>query len=332
MNINTKKVFLSIFIVVLLLNLPSFVAEKSLIKNNSRVSLDNTPSNADISLDDHDTGSKMILSEDIVISNCLVNGTILIESDAYVVFENVTFLLRHFPTIKNNRFLFESFMEIHDSAKVIIRNSFFNVVDYDANMTLYDNAQLIIENTNSSSSEKFYLFLFNSSNLTIRQSDMYSLIYLRDFSSAYIEDLTGSVEIAAVDNSQIGLTGFINLPFGSIYLCNYTTLRSTNANVTGYSFSVMAYGMTQIFVNNSSINDMSASLQDSIYIYNSTISYLRSSGLSSVYIKNSDIFSYQSEGNAVFSIENSSIDSIFLDWDYRPHENFDRSPVGEIVN
>ena len=258
-------------------------------------------------------GQKIVIYDDVVIENSFINGSIVIEGDAEVFFDNVTIVLRMFyrPSQKYHDDFVGS-IEIHDSATVMIRNSKFIVQTYGPyGICLYDYSHLsIIGCKNDNLSYPVSIQSYDYSMVEIRESTGLYEVDAYDDSCVEVSEIPsgGTIDVDLYNSSNGDMFGKINgstswglYDYSFLYmsfadagssgvdLYNYSTLTMIRSNIYGvyanqysgidlfdsYVFAMNAYDYASLDFENSTVDFLYICDRVSMYVNQGTISYLQ---------------------------------------------------------
>jgi len=274
--------------------------------------------------------NRLVIDENVVIKNTEINGTIIIEKNSSVLFENVTI---YGDIYMYARYSISPFLTIKDSSNVVMRKVTFVIKQRGAFIGLYNSSTLTIDYAYSilegvgvvltqssylnisNSACKFYVSGFNNSNIFVKNSTAMSIFACFNFCNIHI-----------TSNIQSQMT---------VYLFNNATAIIEDASCGGV-ISVTEYGYSNATILNSDLGTYS-----SITLYHNSVAKIIDSHVET--ITSEDLTSvniYGSSSSNVITTYSSSrlyIDggnygTINLLWGTRPKPTSAPGPFGTLKN
>ena len=189
------------------------------------------------------------ITGDAVFMDCFVNGTIVIQNQSVVLFDNVTLVGDYYTKFVEGEFKPKGFMEVYDTAIVTIQNSTINIED-GAYIVIQDNSTLILRNVSTVGEpwDSLEIYISGGASLIIENSN--TSLYIRAYDSSNITMISndGSANIFLHNNTHISLSGKI-MDFMYIQVRDCSRVEIDNVNNTDTaSFSLDAYNNTLIAV------------------------------------------------------------------------------------
>ena len=272
---------------------------------------------------------RILINNDVVIKDTVLNGTIIIEKDSRVVFENVVF---YGDIYLYSGYSISPFLTIKDNAEVFIKNATFIIKQKGAFIGVYNNSKLTIEKA-SNVMEGVTISLYQSTYLNITDSACTFYISAFNSSQIYLKNITASTNIAGFNLCNIYVTDAIQGQF-TMYLFNNATATFDAAN-GGNVISI-----TQYQYSNSTIKDSDLGSYSSLSLNQHSTATITNSHVQSITTEDTSVIRiYDSSSNVInaYSSSNLLIDggnygSIYLWWGSRLKYTSAPGPKGILKN
>jgi len=217
-----------------------------------------------------------VYTENVRIRGSTIFGSIYAYRDAYILVEDSEFLVDYMR------------IELRNDSKMVIRDCKINPNNTDAKLYiyLYDNAELVIEDTFINSTlDYFVIYLYNSSRLRVENSG----------------NLT---DVRAFDIANITITGKV---FNSDFSMNdISSIHVINAELNKTTIS--GGGISKIWISNSKINETIYVWDSShIIINDSYIYWLDANEFAWVELKNVTGFEFEFNGESYFIVDKCNV-------------------------
>ena len=322
-------------LVLVVASLPSSFTVESATKTIDKVP--STDITSQQKLASRQDNGKMLIDYDAVIKDTVINGTVVIERESHVLFDNVTFI----PLSGAYDVPYEYYnglIEVYDDSEVIIRNSriiYSNTwVSY---MFLFNNSHMIFEHVNSTYGGQNIIVCRDNSQLTTRTSDIYIYADVFDNATATIESYYGYIIVHAFNDSSVLVSGNFS-SFGEFYTFNTSSLMAFDSSF--YSGAVLvAFDYSSMNLTNieSTHGGMIQSKDFSdMYIYDSNLGQVITTDCAYLYTYNTNISYLELQGSSIFDINGGTFYQISINMghEYSKHDMYGPDGVldGIIAN
>jgi len=273
---------------------------------------------------------RIVIDQDVIIKDTVINGTIIIEKQSRVVFENVVI---YGDIYMYTGYSISPFLTIKDNSKVIMKKVTFVILRRGAFIGLYNNSMLTIDYANgvlegvgvvlapssylniSNSACKFYVSGFNNSNIYVKNITAMSIFTCFNFCNIYI---TGNIE------GQV-----------TLYLFNNATATVEDASCSG------AISITEYYYSNATIINSDLGTYSSLTLYHNSVAKIIDSHVETMTSEDLSALNVygSSSSNAITAYSSSKLyidggnyGTINLLWGTRPKPTSAPGPFGTLKN
>ncbi len=210
------------------------------------------------------------------IKNSEIMSTMHFSNYSKILMDNVTIYSSGAP------------IKLFEHAKLIINNAVFKFYSTTKiTIYLYDESEVVISNSTADTSVRIYLYAWDQSKITLRNTDMYTYVYCHDYSSIEIHDTCNRITLYLYDDS----TGTLNSSYISftpniycygssqlsIYYSNYTNIihcHDYSYLYVGYSYvySIEQYENSTAYLEYTNCSSIEARGDSFLNIYQCNIS------------------------------------------------------------
>jgi len=275
-------------------------------------------------------GGRLLISNDVEISDCVINGTILIEGGARVLFDNVTIYVGYYMYVVYP-FSPRGFIEVYDDSYVEIKNSrIIGSTYWPTYIFLYNDSYLVLENINTSNTMSMEIEVHDNAEISIVDSNITSYIDLRENARLHVEGSYGELQIFAHDDAMVLTTGDI---VGNTYIEASGRSQIIANNFESYSLTVFLYDASTFTIRNSTVYDyiwaVDVSIVDAV---DSQLRVLDVEDRGSITLYNTDVDTLLMDGSSELYVSGGYIGYAVLDWGGKPTPYSALGPMGTIEN
>lgn len=271
---------------------------------------------------------RVVIAHDAVFEDCVINGSVLVQGESKVLFNNVTFVGESYSEIYDTHVRMKGFIEIYGDAEVVINNSVIkNPNPYPVTIATYNNSELHLVNTTVDGTMIIVTAYDSSSVVATKLNSSYFIMAYNYSLINLVDDV--AITVFTYDFADIQIFGYLEQCFvwarnnGFVYIGN-VDINMSQISVGGqssiYSQGANIYGT--IGAENYSYVYLYDTYVDSLMMFNSPTLYAQSSNITHAYIA----------GSAVIDIDGGEIQDMTLTWGSNPIIEDALGPSGIISN